>query len=150
MVYVYLIDSGIYLENVLKLGMKKSSFSRRQKSRRRHRLFKWLSPGLFIKRWLLLIAGGFCLVIIGTAIWSKLTPIYRLLSWTASFLEVLTTIVPSYVSGPLVLIVGIFLIYWGQSQTLGSITDVLGVNKDKKLVDMLLDRRRLNRGRRRV
>lgn len=124
----------------------KNSFSHRKKPRRRNRLFKWLSPGLFIKRWLLLSAGGFLLVIVGTAIWSKLTPIYRLLSLIALFLEFLTTVVPSYVSGPVVLIVGIFLIYWGQSRTMGSITDVLGVDKDKKLVDMLLDRRRLNRG----
>ncbi|MEM7590230.1 MAG: gluconeogenesis factor YvcK family protein [Cyanobacteria bacterium P01_A01_bin.83] len=124
----------------------KNSFSHQKKTRRRNRIFKWLSPGLFIKRWLLLSASGFLLVIVGTAIWSKLTPIYRLLSLTALFLEFLTTVVPSYVSGPIVLIVGIFLIYWGQSRTMGSITDVLGVDKDKKLVDMLLDRRRLNRG----
>ena len=124
----------------------KNSFSRNKKLRRRNRLFKWLSPGLFIKRWLLLSATGFLLAVIGSAIWSKLTPIYRLLSFTARILEFLTTVVPSYVSGPIVLLIGIFLIFWGQSRTMGSITDVLGVDKDKGLVDMLLDRRRLNRG----
>lgn len=126
--------------------MKNSSFSRKKNLGHRTRLFKWLSPGLFIKRWLLLSASGFVLAVIGTAIWSKLTPIYRLLSFTSEFLEFLTTVVPSYVSGPIVLLAGIFLIFWGQSRTMGSITDVLGVDKDKKLVDMLLDRRRLNRG----
>lgn len=126
--------------------MKNSSFSRKKNPRRQNRLFKWLSPGLFIKRWLLLSAGGFVLAVIGTAIWSKLTPIYRLLSFTSELLEFLTTVVPNYISGPIVLVAGIFLIYWGQSRTVGSITDVLGVDKDKGLVDMLLDRRRLNRG----
>ncbi|MGF1590364.1 MAG: uridine diphosphate-N-acetylglucosamine-binding protein YvcK [Pleurocapsa sp.] len=126
--------------------MKNSSVPRKKNFSHRTRLFKWLSPGLFIKRWLLLSASGFVLVVIGTAIWSKLTPIYRLLSWTSEFLEFLTTVVPSYVSGPIVLIAGIFLVFWGQSRTMGSITDVLGVHKDKRLVDMLLDRRRLNRG----
>lgn len=126
--------------------MKHSSSPRKKKLRRKNRLFKWLSPGLFIKRWLLLSAGGFVLAVIGTAIWSKLTPIYRLLSFTSEFLEYLTTVIPSYISGPIVLILGVFLIFWGQSRTMGSITDVLGVNKDKGLVDMLLDRRRLNRG----
>ncbi|BAZ45744.1 hypothetical protein NIES4102_27700 [Chondrocystis sp. NIES-4102] len=126
--------------------MKNSSFPEKKKFNPRHRIFKWLSPGLFIKRWLLLSAGGVLLAVIGTAIWSKLTPIYRLLSFVAEFLEFLTTIVPSYISGPVVLIAGIFLIFWGQSRTVGSITDVLGVDKDKQLVDMLLDRRRLNRG----
>ncbi|MGL5834035.1 MAG: hypothetical protein ACRC1Z_12510, partial [Waterburya sp.] len=123
----------------------KNSFSHRKKPRGRSRLFKWLSPGLFIKRWLLISASGFCLAVIGSAIWSKLTPIYRLLSFTSNILEFLTTVVPSYISGPVVLIAGIFLIIWGQSRTMGSITDVLGVDKDKGLVDMLLDRRRLNR-----
>lgn len=126
--------------------MKNSSFSRKKKLRRQNRWVKWLSPGLFIKRWLLLSASGFILAVIGTAIWSKLTPIYRILSFTSEFLEYLTTVVPSYISGPVVLIAGIFLIFWGQSRTMGSITDVLGVDKDKGLVDMLLARRRLNRG----
>ncbi|MGL5793930.1 MAG: gluconeogenesis factor YvcK family protein [Waterburya sp.] len=127
--------------------MKNSSFSQKKKfPRRRHRLFKWLSPGLFIKRWLLLSASGVFLAVVGTAIWSKLTPIYRILSLTAEFLEFLTTVIPSYISGPIVLITGVFLIIWGQSRTVGSITDVLGVDKDKQLIDMLLDRRRLNRG----
>ena len=128
--------------------MKNSSSSRSRKKNlyRKNRLFKWLSPGLFIKRWLLLSASGFVLAVIGTAIWSKLTPIYRLLSFTSEFLEYLTTVIPSYISGPIVLILGIFLVFWGQSRTMGSITDVLGVDKDKGLVDMLLARRRLKRG----
>lgn len=126
--------------------MKNSSFSRKKNLRSRNRWFKWLSPGLFIKRWLLISAGGFFLAVVGTAIWSKLTPIYRVLSLVSKFLEFLTTVIPSYISGPIVLIMGVFLIFWGQSRTVGSITDVLGVDKDKGLVDMLLDRRRLNRG----
>ena len=126
--------------------MKNSSLPSQKNTRSRNKLFKWLSPGLFIKRWLLLSASGFLMVVVGTAIWSKLTPIYRLLSWVSQFLEFLTTVLPSYISGPLVLIAGIFLIFWGQSRTVDSITDVLGVDKDKQLVDMLLDRRRLNRG----
>jgi uncharacterized cofD-like protein len=125
--------------------MKNSSINKKN-IRSRNRLFKWLSPGLFIKRWLLLSASGFLMAVIGAAIWSKLTPIYRLLSWVSQFLEFLTTVLPSYISGPVVLIAGIFLIFWGQSRTVDSITDVLGVDKDKQLVDMLLDRRRLNRG----
>ena len=117
--------------------MKNSSLYPKKNNRGRNKLFKWLSPGLFIKRWLLLSAGGFFMAVIGTAIWSKLTPIYRLLSWVSQFLEFLTTVVPSYISGPIVLITGVFLIFWGQSRTVDSITDVLGVDKDKQLVDML-------------
>ena len=108
--------------------------------------FKWLSPGLFVKRWLLLSAGGFCLTVLGGAIWVKLTPIYRLLGLISHFLELLTKIVPHYISGPLVLIFGAFLVLWGQSRTVGSITNVLKPDGDEKLVDMLLNRRRLNKG----
>ncbi len=127
--------------------MKNSSLSPKKKpSRRVNRWFKWLSPGLSVKRWLLLSAGGFCLTVLGSAIWIKLTPIYRLLAFISEVLEFITKIIPNYISGPIVLIAGIFLVFWGQSRTVGSITDVLGVGKDKQLVDMLLDRRRLNRG----
>jgi uncharacterized cofD-like protein len=127
--------------------MKNSSFSPKKKSSHRfNRWFKWLSPGLSVKRWLLLSAGGFCLAVLGSAIWIKLTPIYRLLAFVSGALEFITTVVPSYISGPIVLIAGIFLVFWGQSRTVGSITEVLGVDKDKQLVDMLLDRRRLNKG----
>ncbi|WP_019508040.1 gluconeogenesis factor YvcK family protein [Pleurocapsa sp. PCC 7319] len=126
--------------------MKNLSFSKKKYLRRKNRWFKWLSPGLFIKRWLLISASGFFLAAIGAAVWSKLTPIYRLLSFISQFLEFLTRVIPNYISGPIVLMIGIFLIFWGQSRTVGSITDVLGVDKDKQLVDMLLDRRRLNRG----
>ena len=126
--------------------MKNLSSSSKKKIRKGNKWFKWLSPGLFIKRWLLLSATGFVMATIGTAIWSKLTPVYRLLSWISQALEFLTTIIPNYISGPLVMIAGIFLMFWGQSRTVGSITDVLGVDRDKQLVDMLLTRRRLNRG----
>ena len=124
----------------------KNSLNPKKGFRRHNRLFKWLAPGLFIKRWLLLSAGGFFLAVVGAAIWSKLTPIYRILSFVSQILEFLTTVIPSYISGPIVVLAGIFLVFWGQSRTVGSITDVLGVDKDKQLVDMLLDRRRLNRG----
>lgn len=127
--------------------MKNSSSSRTKRaSSQVNRWFKWLSPGLSIKRWLLLSASGFCMAVLGSAIWIKLTPIYRLLSFISNVLEFITQVIPNYISGPIVLITGVFLVFWGQSRTVGSITDVLGVGKDKQLVDMLLDRRRLNKG----
>lgn len=126
--------------------MKDSSLPQKKHPRKVKRWFKWLSPGLFVKRWLLLSAGGFCLAVMGSAIWVKLTPIYRLLEFISETLEFLTKIIPSYISGPIVLLLGLFLVFLGQSRTVGSITDVLKVDKDKELVDMLLDRRRLNRG----
>ena len=111
-----------------------------------NRWFKWLSPGLFVKRWLLLSALGFCMAVLGGAIWVKLTPVYRLLGLFSSFLELLTQVIPHYISGPLVLIIGAFLVLWGQSRTVGTITNVLQPNGEEELVDMLINRRRLNKG----
>ena len=132
--------------NASSVKKKKIAKVNRNNTYRVNRWFKWLSPGLFVKRWLLLSAGGFCLAVLGGAIWVKLTPIYRLLEFVSQFLGFLTNVVPHYISGPLVLLLGAFLVLWGQSRTVGSITNVLNPNGDEELVDMLLARRRLNKG----
>ena len=108
--------------------------------------FKWLSPGLFVKRWLLLSAGGVLLTSLGLAIWIKLTPIFYLIQLTQSVLEYLAAIVPNYISGPLVLGCGLLLIFWGQTRTVGSITKALMPAGDEELVDLLLTHRKLHRG----
>ena len=99
-----------------------------------------------MKRWLLLSAGGVLLASLGLAIWTKLTPIYRLTQLIGRGLDWLTNLFPNYISGPLVLAIGLFLIIWGQNRTLGSITEVLMPEGDAELVDVLLAHRRLNRG----
>jgi len=114
--------------------------------RRVNRWFKWLLPGLFVKRWLLLSASGVLLTSLGLAIWAKLTPIFYLIDLTAWALEKLTTIIPSYVSGPIAITCGVALIFWGQTRTVSSITEVLKPHGDKELIDVLMDHRRLNRG----
>jgi uncharacterized cofD-like protein len=108
--------------------------------------FKWLSPGLFVKRWLLISAGGLFLSALGLAIWIKLTPIYRLIDLTSGLIETIAKIIPNYISGPLAIAFGLFLVFWGQSRTVGSITEVLKPDSDEELVDMLINHRRLNRG----
>jgi uncharacterized cofD-like protein len=120
--------------------------SRQRTPLRVSRWFKWLAPGLLVKRWLLLSAGGVLLTSLGLAIWIKLTPVFTLIQLVQNFLEFITEIIPSYISGPLVIIFGILLILWGQTRTLGSITEVLMPEGDEELVDVLLNHRRLNRG----
>ncbi|MBE9167242.1 YvcK family protein [Pleurocapsales cyanobacterium LEGE 06147] len=119
---------------------------RKKTPARVNRWFKWLSPGLFVKRWLLISASGFLLTVLGIAIWSKLTPIYRLLEFISSLFETIAKVVPSYVSGPLAIAIGLFLVFWGQLRTVGSITEVFKLDQDEELIDMLLTRRRLNKG----
>ncbi len=120
--------------------------SRSRTPDRVNRWFKWLAPGLLVKRWLLISAGGVLLTSLGLAIWTKLTPVNRLIQLTIDILEKITTYIPSYISGPLVVFVGVLLILWGHTRSLNAITEVLKPAGDEELIDMLLAHRRLNRG----
>lgn len=115
-------------------------------NQRVRRLFKWLSPGLSVKRWLLMSSLGVMLTAVGLAIWARLTPIARLLEFISQLLESIADLIPNYISGPLAVILGLILIFWGQSRTLGSITEVLKPESDRQLVDVLIAHRRLHRG----
>ncbi len=123
----------------------------RQESRNRtpYRLnqwFKWLAPGLAVKRWLLISASGVVLTSLGLAIWIELRPIFNAIRLVKKVLGTIATIVPNYISGPLLLLCGLLLIFWGQTRTVGSITQVLRPEGDEELIDLLLNHRRLNRG----
>ncbi len=111
-----------------------------------NRGFKWMSPGLSVKRWLLISACGVLLTSLGIAIWIKLTPVFYLTQFIGKGLELVTAIVPNHISGPLVLAAGLFFIFWGQRRTLGAITAVLMPEGDEELIDILLAHRRLHRG----
>lgn len=111
-----------------------------------NRWFKWLAPGLLVKRWLLLSAVGVVLTSLGLAIWVRLTPIFYLMQVAGNSVEWLATIMPRNVSGPLVIILGIFFVFLGQTRSLEAITDVLKPDKDDELVDLLITHRRLKRG----
>lgn len=130
--------------------LKQAIHALRQESRTQHyrmnQWVKWLAPGLLVKRWLLLSAGGVLLTTLGFAIWMKLTPVYRIAQLIGQALEQITSTLPSYVSGPLAMASGLLLVWWGHSRTLGSITEVLMPDGDAELIDVLLNHRRLHRG----
>ena len=108
--------------------------------------FKWLAPGLLVKRWLLISASGVVLASLGLAIWTGMTPIFFFLQLLRNFLAWIAEVIPNYVSGPLIVAGGILLILWGQTRSLNSITQVLMPEGNEELVDRLLNHRRLNRG----
>ncbi|AFY67255.1 gluconeogenesis factor YvcK family protein [Geitlerinema sp. PCC 7407] len=120
--------------------------SRYRTPNRVNQWFKWLAPGLLVKRWLLVSAGGVLLASLGLATWVNLTPVHYLIELVAQVLGTIATLVPNYISGPVAIISGLMLIFWGQTRTLGSITEVLMPEGDEELVDVLLTHRRLNRG----
>ena len=116
-------------------------------SHRINQWFKWLSPGLVVKRWLLISVGGVVLASLGLAIWVKLTPIFWILEFLTDLLAFFADIFPNYISGPLLLLSGVLLLLWGQYRTVGSITEVLRPEGDEEeLIDVLLAHRRLYRG----
>jgi len=136
----------------MSLGLLKQALEAlRQESRSRtpHRINRWvmwLSPGLLIKRWLLISAVGVIFVALGLAIWSNLTPVFYISELIRDLLRDLTRLLPSYVSGPIAVIAGLLLIFWGQIRSLGAITEVLMPEGDEQLVDRLMAHRRLHRG----
>jgi uncharacterized cofD-like protein len=91
-------------------------------------------------------AVGVVFVGLGLAIWSNLTPIFYLSELIRYLLRELTELLPSYVSGPIAVIAGLLLIFWGQTRSLGAITEVLMPEGNEELVDRLMAHRRLHRG----
>ncbi|NJK37804.1 MAG: YvcK family protein [Oscillatoriales cyanobacterium RM1_1_9] len=121
-------------------------WSSRRSPHRVNQWFKWLAPGLLVKRWLLLSAGGVVLTSLGVAIWTGMTPIYYMLRLLRELLGWIAGVIPNSVSGPVLLLTGLLLIFWGQTRSLNSITQVLMPEGDAELVDRLLTHRRLHRG----
>ncbi len=120
--------------------------SSRRSSRRVSQWFKWLSPGLLVKRWLAMSIAGVVLTSLGLAIWTGMTPVFYLLQLSKDVLGWITQIIPNSISGPLILVAGILLIFWGQTRSLNAITQVLMPEGEEELIDRLLTHRRLNRG----
>lgn len=114
--------------------------------RRVNSMVKWLAPGLLVKRWLFLSVGGVLLVGFGVLIFLRLTPVFYTVQFLGSTLRFLTTLVPNYISGPLAILTGLLFILWGQTRTLGAITEVLLPGNETELVDVLMQERRLARG----
>ena len=130
----------------LRPGRRSPQTRRSRSSYRVSQWFKWLSPGLSVKRWLVISAGGVVLFGLGLAVWSRQTPVYRLGQFLSDLLETVTRLIPNYLSGPLVMGLGLLLIFWGQTRSLGAITEVLMPEGDEELIDRLMTHRRLHRG----
>ena len=113
---------------------------------RSRRAMSWLQPGLVVKRWLLTSGIGLVLALLGAAVWADLQPIYWMLWAIQESLGWITRVLPGAFTGPLVLLLGIGLLLWGQSQSFGSIQQALAPEKDTVLIDALRAKSRLNRG----
>jgi uncharacterized cofD-like protein len=108
--------------------------------------FKWLQPGLLVKRWLFLSLIGGVLIVLGLAISIQLRPVLFISRIVKNLTESLVSLLPSYISGPLAILIGLGLLWMGHKQVLASITQVLMPDDDQKLVDKLLNHHKLHRG----
>ncbi len=113
---------------------------------RSRKAFQWMLPGLVVKRWVLTSGLGLLLALLGAAIWADLRPIYWMIETLIWGLEGITTVLPRSITGPLVLILGASLLFWGQRRSFGSIQQALAPDKDNVLVDALRAKSKLNRG----
>jgi uncharacterized cofD-like protein len=134
------------LIEALQTGLAPAQSHRSPAARRVNRWVWWLTPGLLVKRWLFLSVVGVVLLGIGVMIWLKLTPVFYTGQLVGAALRLFTTYVPSYISGPLGILLGLALILWGQTRTVGVITDVLLPGQEEDLLDALITQRRLSRG----
>ena len=113
---------------------------------RSKRAVRWLQPGLVVKRWVLTSGFGLLTALVGGAVWADLKPIYWILETLSWLLGTLTTVLPREFTGPILLLVGVGLVLWGQSRSFGSIQQALAPDKDTVLIDALQAQSRLNRG----
>ena len=119
---------------------------RRDLLTRSRRAVRWLQPGLVVKRWVLTSGLGLLMALLGAAVWADLKPIYWILETLSWFLSFITAVLPREITGPLVVLLGIGLLLWGQSRSFGSIQRALVPDKDTIRVDALRAKSRLNRG----
>ena len=89
---------------------------------------------------------GLLIALIGASIWADLRPIYWVVEILFWFLGFITTFLPRTISGPIVFLIGISLLIWGQGRSFESIRQALGSKKDTFLVDALRAKQKLNRG----
>ena len=110
------------------------------------RVFRWLLPGLLIKRWMFTSALGLMISILGLAIWTNLQPLYWLIEIFFWVMGGLTSVLPVSLLGPIILIVGLLLMGLGQNRSINSIQRALEPVKDTFLVDALRAKSKLSRG----
>ena len=110
------------------------------------RIFRWLLPGLVIKRWMITSAIGLIVSILGLAIWTNLRPLYWLIEIFFWVMSGLTSIFPVSLLGPFILFIGLLLIGIGQNRSINSIQKALVPEKDTFLVDALRVKSKLSKG----
>ena len=110
------------------------------------RAIRWLLPGLVVKRWMMTSGLGLLIALIGASVWADLRPIYWVVEMLFWFLGFINNFLPRTIFGPIIFLIGIALLIWGQGRSFESIKQAVGSTKDTFLVDALSAKQKLNRG----
>lgn len=105
----------------------------------------WLMPGLSVKRWVMIALGGLVCIAFGLAWALNLQPVTKILNLALPVLQHMALLVPSNASGPVVLVVGIALFYYGMKKTYGTLYSAMNVGSGS-LLEALYRKRKLANG----
>ena len=106
----------------------------------------WILPGLVVKRWMFTSGLGLLIALIGVFIWADLRPIYWIVEMLFWFLGFITSFLPRTISGPIVFLIGIYMLIWGQGRSFDSIKQALGIKQETVLLDALRAKQKLKKG----
>jgi conserved hypothetical protein, cofD-related len=116
------------------------------KVRSRGGWLKWLIPGLRVKRWVGLSFLGIALVLLGIAISARLTPVLNISRFISWLVDLIVDFFPRNISGPVAIVLGLGIFWWGQRQMMQSVADTVSPDDQRSLVDALFADRQLRRG----
>lgn len=100
-----------------------------------------LMPGLSIKRWLGVVALGATFMVVGMALVLNLQPMASLME----LLQEIALVIPSTISGPVLMVGGLILLYCGFSRTSQTVMVATG-SRDSNLIEALYRRNKLSQG----
>jgi uncharacterized cofD-like protein len=104
--------------------------------------WRWLVPGLAIKRWLLGMMSGLLLSVLGMALLANLQPVSKTMQWVRD----IANLVPSVASGPVLIIGGLLLMWWSFRSTWGTLKKAMASQGSDSLLEKLYRQNKLVRG----
>lgn len=110
------------------------------------KFLKWLYPGMRVKRWLLVLAGGVLLVAFGTGIALDIQAFDLSWRFVRAAYHYTRLLVPTTYGGLVIALAGLVLVWVGVQQTVRSIAQALSPHGAEKLVDYVFERRQLELG----
>jgi len=106
---------------------------------------KWLTPGLLVKRWLIVNTIGILLTSIGLLSFCKLSLVISLITSLSSLLSAIANVVPSCICSILITVLGLWLLFIGQTRAMKSLANASHSERTQNIVELLLTQR-LDRG----